>query len=66
MHSTENIKQFITIIIEELTSTAVFVFQCCQVQGMDHGIDRKQNFYKEIISADSLLIIPCILPASFR
>ena len=36
--------QFIAIIITELTSTAVFVFQCCRVSGIDHGIDGQQNF----------------------
>ena len=36
--------QFSAIIITELTSTDVFVFQCCQVSGIDHGIDGQQNF----------------------
>ena len=33
---------------------------------IDHGIDGQQNFYEEVISADSLLVIPCIIQASFH
>ena len=32
----------------------------------DHGIDGHQNFYVDVISANSMLVIPCIIRASLR